>query len=152
MPTTIQKPRRYERIHEELTQHLTTTQDLIARMATIAALLHHKMNHYFWTGFYRLIDGDLLIGPYQGFLACQKLKRQTGVCWSAVEQRQTIVVPDVNQFPGHIACDSRSQSEIVVPCFDAEDRIYAILDIDSDTLNAFDDVDAAGLEKIIKLL
>lgn len=146
------KQKRYQRLCDQLEELLKTTDDTIAKMATIAALLHHKMNGYFWTGFYRLIEGDLLAGPYQGLLACQKLKRHTGVCWTAVDQKKTIVVPDVNRFPGHIACDARSQSEIAVPCFDEQNEVFAVLDIDSAERNTFDNADAAGLESIIELL
>ena len=93
------------------------------RMATTAALLYHKFEHYFWCGFYRLADGDLLVGPYQGPLACQVLARGRGVCWEAVRRGETLIVPDVRLFPGHIACDARSLSEIVVPLRDASGAI-----------------------------
>jgi GAF domain-containing protein len=120
-------------------------------MATISALLHHKMD-FFWTGFYLLHEGKLQVGPYQGSLACIDLKNDTGVCWAAITRKQTVIVPDVHDFPGHIACDSRSQSEIVVPLFNAEGQITGVLDIDSATLSTFDETDALWLEKLVKLI
>ena len=120
-------------------------------MATIIALLHHKMG-FFWTGFYLLQDGKLQVGPYQGALACIDLKKDTGVCWAAINRQQTVIVPNVHDFPGHIACDSRSKSEIVVPVILHEGRITGVLDIDSDTLNAFDQTDAVWLEKLVNLI
>jgi len=107
--------RRYKRIYEQLRGLLTKTNDKIARMATIVAVLHHKMPHFFWTGFYRIVDGELIVGPYQGPLACQVLGKNKGVCWACVNRKETIIVPDVEKFPGHIACDPRSKSEITVP-------------------------------------
>jgi GAF domain-containing protein len=95
---------------------------------------------------------ELLVGPYQGSLACQKLKKDTGVCWAGVNQRKTIVVPDVHDFPGHIACDSRSNSEIVIPVFDKNNKIIGVLDIDSKNFNQFDEIDAVWLEKIAGLI
>jgi len=110
------------------------------------------MPHYFWTGFYTLIDGELTIGPYQGPLACQVLEKKKGVCWVGMEKKQTIVVPDVHKFPGHIPCDSRSNSEIVVPLFDENNQVYGILDVDSKKLGALSEVDKEWLEKIVKLI
>ena len=149
---TDKKNGRYKRMYEQLEQLLKATDESIARMATITSLLYHKMDHFFWTGFYRHIDGQLLVGPYQGPLACQNLQKDTGVCWAAVNQAKTIVVADVNKFPGHIACDSRSNSEIVVPCFDKRGNIFAVLDVDSKDLNSFDETDAINLEEIVKLI
>jgi GAF domain-containing protein len=121
-------------------------------MATVAAVLHHKLDGVFWTGFYLLSDGNLLVGPYQGPVACQVLAKDIGVCWTGVNRGKTIVVPDVEQFPGHIACDSRSRSEIVVPVRDKNGQIIAVLDLDSKHLDQFDENDAAGLEKIVSLI
>lgn len=146
------KTGRYQRIADQLSQLLQATQDPIARMATIASLLYHKMDCFFWIGFYRHIDGQLIVGPYQGPLACQTLQKDTGVCWAALNQAKTIVVADVQKFPGHIACDSRSKSEIVIPCFDSTGKIFAVLDVDSKDLNSFDDNDAQCLEQIVKLI
>ena len=143
---------RYQRIREQLAEVLTVTEDPIARMATIVGLLHHKMDSFFWTGFYRLVQGQLLLGPYQGPLACQNLPKDKGVCWAAVNRKETIVVPNVHEFPGHTACDARSNSEVVVPCRNAQGEIFAVLDVDSDKLNSFDQIDAQELEKIVALL
>jgi GAF domain-containing protein len=125
---------------------------MISRMATVAAVLHHKMDRFFWTGFYLLNDGKLLVGPYQGPVACQVLAKDTGVCWSGINKEKTIIVPDVEQFPGHIACDSRSRSEIVVPVRNKHGQIIAVLDVDSKHLDQFDKTDAAGLERIVGLI
>jgi L-methionine (R)-S-oxide reductase len=149
---TTQKSNRYQRIIAQLKDLFAVTPDPVSRMATAAALLYHKMGHFYWVGFYRLVDGDLLIGPYQGTLACQKLKCSTGVCWEAVNQNQTIVVPDVHQFPGHIACDPKSQSEIVVPVRDTTGRVAVVLDADSDKLNTFDAIDAQYLTLIASMI
>jgi L-methionine (R)-S-oxide reductase len=146
------KQQRYQRIYHQLSELLTATNEPVARMATIASLLHHKMDYFFWTGFYRLVGGQLLVGPYQGPLACQNLKKDSGVCWAAANRNETIVVPDVNKFPGHIACDSRSKSEIVVPCRDTQGQVFAVLDVDSTLLNSFDQIDARQLEEIVSLI
>ncbi len=143
---------RYARIEAQLRELFRKTGDPVARMATIAALLHHKQPHFFWTGFYRLVDGDLVVGPYQGALACQVLERGTGVCWAAVERAEVVVVPDVHAFPGHIACDARSQSEIVAPVRDASGTIVGVLDVDSDKLDSFREADARGLAAITALI
>ena len=148
----IKKRGRYNRIYDQLSVLMTATEDLVSRMATVAAILHHKMDGFFWTGFYLLRDGNLLVGPYQGPVACQVLAKDTGVCWWGISQGKTIIVPDVEQFPGHIACDSRSRSEIVVPVRDKKGQIIAVLDVDSKLLDQFDETDAAGLEKIIGLI
>lgn len=120
-------------------------------MATIAAVLSHKFDYFFWCGFYRLEGEELIVGPYQGPVACQILKGG-GVCWASVNEKRSIVVPDVHQFPGHIACDSRSNSEIVVPVFDAEGIIKDVLDVDSSQFNSFDEIDRINLEKIAALV
>ena len=124
----------------------------IAAMATIAAVLHNKFDHFFWTGFYLLQDGELIVGPYQGSVACIKLKKNTGVCWAGINNKETVLVPDVHQFPGHIACDSRSQSEIVLPVRNKKGEIIGVMDVDSKELNSFDEADREGLEKIITLI
>ena len=146
------KKERYSRICKQLKELLRTTDFKISKMATITSLLHHKMDNFFWTGFYLLEKGELLVGPYQGPLACQKLKENTGVCWAGINQKQTIIVPDVHKFPGHIACSSASNSEIVVPLFDKNNAVYGVLDIDSTAFNSFDEIDKLWLEKICYLL
>ena len=152
MPGENKLYHRYSRLFRQLQNLLVETSDPTARMATVASLLHHKMPHFFWTGFYVLREGNLVVGPYQGPLACQVLEKNKGVCWAGVKGKKTIIVPDVHKFPGHIACDSRSNSEIVVPLSDDNGRIWAVLDVDSRRLDAFSDVDREWLEKIANLI
>jgi GAF domain-containing protein len=147
----IKKEGRYQRIINQLEELLTKTTDPVARMATIAAVLSHKFDYFFWCGFY-LVHGDkLIVGPYQGPVACQVLQG-SGVCLAAVTQDKSIVVPDVHKFPGHIACDSRSSSEIVVPVRSADGKIMAVLDVDSVSLNSFDETDRSHLERIAAMV
>ena len=146
------KKGRYPRIYRQLQGLLEKPGNADARMATIVAVLHHKMESFFWTGFYFLDKGELIVKTYQGPVACQLLEKNTGVCWAGINQGKTIIVPDVHKFPGHIACDSRSQSEIVVPVRDAHNNITGVLDVDSSSLYAFDLVDAEFLEKIVALV
>lgn len=148
----MNKKKLYERIYQQLFDLLQKTEDIDARMATISAVLHHKLGMVLWTGFYSLKQGELLVKTYQGPLACQSLKKNTGVCWTAVNKKKTIIVPDVHQFEGHIACDPRAKSEIVVPVRDKDSLIIGVLDIDSKVLNRFDETDATELGKIIGLL
>jgi len=145
------KEGRYQRIIIQLEGLLTKTNDPVARMATIAAVLSNKFDYFFWCGFYFLHDDKMIVGPYQGPVACQVLQG-TGVCLAAVEQNRSIVVPDVHKFSGHIACDSRSNSEIVVPVRDYEGNIKAVLDVDSISFNSFDETDRAHLEIITALI
>jgi len=127
------------------------TLDDIALMATINSVLANRFESYFWTGFYRVCGDRLVVGPYIGTVGCLQIEFGRGVCGTAAERRETLVVPDVNQFPGHIACDPNSKSEIVVPVFDGQGELIAVLDVDSDRVNAFDDDDRAGLERIVRL-
>jgi GAF domain-containing protein len=143
---------RYKRIYTQLENLCKVTSNPTSRMATVAAILHHKMPHFFWTGFYILDFDKLIIGPYQGPLACQVLEKNTGVCWTGIIRRSTIVVPNVHEFPGHIACDSRSNSEIVVPLLDKDNQPWAVLDVDSKKHDAFSDIDKTWLEKITGLI
>ncbi len=152
MSSTDKLAQRYQRILLQLQDLLTKCNDPVARMSTVIALLHHKFPKYFWTGFYLLKEGDLVVGPYQGPVACQVLEREKGVCWAGILNKETIVVPDVHKFPGHIACDGRSNSEIVVPLFTADGTIRGVLDVDSTQLDAFSEVDKVWLEKIVALL
>lgn len=146
------KIKRYERVYEQIKELIQATTNPVSRMATINAILHHKFSYYYWTGFYELIEGELLVGAYQGPVACLKLKKDTGVCWAGINSGETVVVDNVHDFPGHIACSSASNSEIVVPVFDKEKRVVAVLDVDSKEYSAFDQVDKAGLEKIVALI
>lgn len=143
---------RYARIVEQLRELFVKTHDPTARMATAAALLHHKQPHFFWTGFYRLVGGELVVGPYQGPLACAVLPGPAGVCWAAVQRAESILVPDVHAFPGHVACDSRSRSEVVVLMRDASGAIVGVLDVDSERPDAFGPDDLRGLETIAALI
>ena len=152
MDATIKKANRYLRIRDQLTELLSKTDDHLARMATVIALLHHKMDGFFWTGYYFLRNNRLIVGPYQGPVACQELKSGTGVCWAAVAENRTIIVEDVHKFPGHIACDARSRSEIVIPIRDVNGAVIAVLDIDSASYSNFDTVDAKELEQIAEML
>lgn len=127
------------------------TLDDIALMATINSVLANQFETYFWTGFYRVCGDRLIVGPYIGTVGCLQIQIGRGVCGTAAQRRETVLVPDVHQFPGHIACDARSQSEIVVPVFGPADELIAVLDVDSDQLNAFDEDDQAGLERICAL-
>lgn len=152
MPTDEKLEGRYERIYDQLRSLVRSTGNPVSRMATVAALLHHKMPHFSWTGFYILHRGELTVGPYQGPLACQILEKDKGVCWAGILRRSPIIVPDVHQFPGHIACDKRSNSEIVIPLFDRQGNPWAVLDVDSRSPDAFTDVDRLWLQKIVKLI
>jgi len=125
--------------------------DEIALMATINSVLANRFDAYFWTGFYRVCGDRLVVGPYIGTVGCLQIEFGRGVCGTAAAKRETVIVPDVTQFPGHIACDANSKSEIVVPVFGREGELIAVLDVDSDRLDAFDEVDQAGLEKIVAL-
>lgn len=124
--------------------------DPVAAMATISALIHNAFGHL-WTGFYRVVKpGRLLrIGPYQGTLGCMEIEFGRGVCGTAAAEAQTVIVEDVNAFPGHITCDARSRSEIVVPVFDEHHDLIAVLDIDSDEPGAFSEADREGLERVV---
>jgi len=125
--------------------------DDIALMATINSVLAHRFPYYFWTGFYRVCGDRLVVGPYIGTVGCLQIEIGRGVCGTAAQRRETIIVPDVNQFAGHIACDANSKSEIVVPVFDRDRELIAVLDVDSDRLDAFDEDDRVGLERIVSL-
>lgn len=146
------KIEKYDRLYEQIRQYVQTTDDIWARLATIEAVLHHKMQSFFWTGVYVLEGGELIVRSYQGPVACQKLKHHTGVCWAAVLSGKTVIVPDVEKFPGHIACNSASKSEIVIPLRDRAGNLFGCLDVDSDRLEAFDEEDEQGLTKILSLL
>ena len=152
MLTENKKSGRYARLYEQIEKLLIKSNNPISAMATIVAVLHHKMESFFWTGFYLLQEGQLQVGPYQGSLACIDLKKDTGVCWAGINREQSVIVEDVHVFEGHIACDSRSQSEIVVPLRNAEGKIVGVLDVDSSEKASFDQTDAIWLEKIVALI
>ena len=143
------KQEKYARLLPQVKALCEGENDLIAKMANVSALLHHEFG-FWWTGFYRVLNGELLLGPFQGPLACVHIGYGRGVCGTAWKERRTVVVPDVEEFPGHIACSSESRSEIVVPLFDG-DTVVAVLDIDSRELATFDATDARYLEQMAAL-
>ena len=124
--------------------------DIIANMANISACIMDTF-HFWWVGFYRVIDGTLVLGPFQGPLACTRIKRGKGVCGTAWKEQKPIIVPDVDEFPGHIACSSLSKSEIVIPVF-RQEKVVAVLDVDSEFLDHFDGTDEKYLSEIVKLV
>jgi GAF domain-containing protein len=146
----VSKPEAYGQLYTHVASVLAGIDDEIAAMATISCLVHNAFGHL-WTGFYRVVEpGRLLrVGPYQGTLGCLEISFGQGVCGTAAADRRTVVVPDVELFPGHITCDSRARSEIVVPVFDADGSLLAVLDVDSAQLAAFDGEDAVGLERLV---
>jgi L-methionine (R)-S-oxide reductase len=141
----------YEIIHPQIAALVEGEPDLIANLANIAAALKEAFG-FFWVGFYLKKDNQLVLGPFQGPIACTRIAFDKGVCGAAYSRRETIVVPDVEQFPGHIACSSASKSEIVVPVFDQAGNVTMVLDVDSDALNDFSEVDAEALERIVALI
>lgn len=144
------KEEKYELLLKQIAAITAAESDTIANMANIAAMIHQTFN-FWWTGFYRVQGKELVLGPFQGPLACSRIAYGRGVCGTAWKEQATQIVPDVEQFPGHIACSSLSRSEIVVPVWN-KDEIVAVLDIDSEHLAIFDEVDQVWLEKIVKLL
>jgi L-methionine (R)-S-oxide reductase len=148
IPDAVEKRARYVAAREKLHALWAGELDGIARMAGAACLLHEAMPHAFWTGFYRVVGNQLVIGPYQGTPGCTRIGWGRGVCGVAWSRGETQVVPDVHQFPGHIACDSRAESEIVVPLRDRRGTVIAVFDVDSAEKCAFDEVDREELEAI----
>ena len=155
------KEERYKSLLPQVKALCEGEDDIIAKMANVAALLHYEFG-FWWTGFYRVVNNELLLGPFQGPIACVHIAYGRGVCGTAWKERRTVVVPDVEEFPGHIACSSESRSEIVVPVFSHSgtqaitqsnnQTIIAVLDIDSRELATFDDIDAQYLEQVVALL
>jgi GAF domain-containing protein len=146
------KAERYAAVAEEIASVLDGEPNLTARMATVSSMLASSFEHFFWTGFYVVDEtkaAELVVGPYQGSLGCMRIAFGRGVCGTAAATRQTQVVEDVHAFPGHIACDGRSASEIVAPVFDADGKLIAVFDVDSDRPAAFDGVDRDWLERIL---
>jgi L-methionine (R)-S-oxide reductase len=141
----------YREMHQALQAVLTGETDLIANLANSAALLFWSLPAINWAGFYLLKEEELVLGPFQGKIACIRIRLGQGVCGTAAEKRQTLVVPNVHEFPGHIACDSASNSEVVVPII-KDDLLVGVLDIDSPELARFDDADKAELEKFVQIL
>jgi GAF domain-containing protein len=149
----MNKSEHYREVAAEIAAVLEGETNLVARMATVSNILHHAFDHYFWTGFY-MVDPEkpreLVVGPYQGTLGCLRIAFGKGVCGAAAASRETVIVDDVHAFPGHIACDARSESEIVVPVFDPTGALIAVLDVDCDRKGAFDEDDRKGLEVIVR--
>lgn len=143
------KEEKYEVLYRQIEALMEGESDMIANMANVAAMIHSTF-HFWWTGFYRVVGEELVLSPFQGDLACSRIKYGRGVCGTAWRSQTTQVVPDVELFPGHIACSSLSRSEIVVPVWRGSE-IVAVLDIDSEHLATFDEVDKLWLEKIVKL-
>ncbi len=148
----MSKIERYREAAREIAAVLDGETNPVARMATVSNILHHAFDHYFWTGFYLvdpLKDRELVIGPYQGTLGCLRIPFGKGVCGACATRQEIIIVEDVHEFPGHIACDGRSLSEIVAPVFDATGRMCAVFDVDSDKKAQFDQTDAEWLRLIL---
>ena len=147
------KEEKYKELVEDIRALIDGETDMIAIMSNIAADIHQTMG-FWWTGFYRVIDDELVLGPFQGPIACMHIAFGRGVCGTAWKRAETVIVPDVEQFPGHIACSSQSRSEIVVPVFSHEDnkKVIAVLDIDSREYDTFDETDRHYLEQIAQLL
>jgi len=146
------KEERYRRIKNQIKGLIKDIDNPLSRMATINAVLHFKIPGFFWTGFYLLNNGELLVGPYQGTLACLSLKKSTGVCWAGIEGKKSVVVGNVEEFEGHIACSSLTVSEIVVPLFDSKGIVVGVLDVDSKEENNFDEIDRKCLEDIVDMV
>ena len=147
----MSKEEKYELLTKQIAALIEGEMDAVAVMANVSAAIHGTMG-FWWTGFYRVTDGELLLGPFQGSVACMHIGFGRGVCGTAWKEQRTIIVPDVEQFPGHIACSSESRSEIVVPVFSKEGEVVAVLDIDSRELATFDETDRKYLEEICQLL
>lgn len=145
------KEERYVALLPQLKGLLSGETDEVANLANVAAALKETFG-FFWVGFYRVVGDELVLGPFQGPVACTRIRKGRGVCGTAWQEARTLVVPDVDVFPGHIACSSLSRSEIVVPLMDGAGEVWGVLDIDSSELNTFDDVDARFLEEACRLL
>ena len=147
----MEKAEKYRLLERQLAALLEGETDVIAKMANVAAVLHAEFG-FWWTGFYRVAGDELILGPFQGPVACMHIPFGKGVCGTAWKRNESVVVPDVEAFPGHIACSAASRSEIVVPVHGPDGAVTAVLDIDSDKLGTFDEVDQVWLERIVTLL
>ena len=145
------KEEQYKLLVSQIASLIDSERDMIAVMSNVAAAIHQTMG-FWWTGFYRVVGDELVLGPFQGPVACMHIPYGKGVCGTVWQRAKTIIVPDVEQFPGHIACSSESRSEIVVPVFGSDGKVMAVLDIDSERLATFDDIDRKYLEEICKLM
>ncbi len=147
----MEKEEKYRLLTEQVRSLIAGETDSVSVMANVSAAIHETMG-FFWTGFYMVHGDELRLGPFQGSVACMHIPFGRGVCGTAWQRKETVVVPDVEAFPGHIACSSLSRSEIVVPVFNATNEVVAVLDIDSRDLNTFDEIDQKWLEDIVALL
>lgn len=147
----MEKEQLYRQTTSQIKPLIDGINNKVGALANVAAALKEAFGYYFWVGFYIVKGDELELGPFQGPVACYTIKKGKGVCGTAWEQKNTIVVPDVEKFPGHIACSSKSRSEIVIPVFNGSD-VVAVIDVDSANLNAFDDKDKEGLEKIAETI
>ena len=147
----MSKSTAYEELLNEVKSFIQEENDNIACMANVAALIHERFG-FWWTGFYRVIGEELVLGPFQGPVACTRIRKGRGVCGTSWNETRTVIVPNVHEFPGHIACSSLSNSEIVVPVFDECGNVTGVLDIDSRDFGTFDETDAEWLEEICRLI
>ena len=147
----MSKSTAYEELLNEVKAFIQDENDKIACMANVVALIHERFG-FWWTGFYRVIGEELVLGPFQGPVACTRIRKGRGVCGTSWDENRTVIVPNVHEFPGHIACSSLSNSEIVVPVFDECGNVTGVLDIDSRDFDTFDETDAEWLEKICRLI
>ncbi|WP_165020453.1 GAF domain-containing protein [Dysgonomonas sp. ZJ279] len=150
IPTTFSKEEKYKTLLPQFKALIGGETDVIANFANISAALKQAF-YFFWVGFYIVKRDELVLGPFQGTIACTRIKYGKGVCGTAWKEKRVVIVPDVNEFPGHIACDALSQSEIVVPLF-YKDEVIAVLDVDSELINHFDQIDATYLQQVVNLL
>ena len=151
MTTRVKSKRElYDQLAAQLSSLLAGERDLVANAANFSSLIFHSLTHLNWAGFYFAKDGELVLGPFQGQPACVRIKIGQGVCGSGAARRDTVIVPNVHEFPGHIACDRASNSEIVVPLM-KDGRMIGVLDLDSPSFGRFDDHDAAGLQNLIEI-
>lgn len=151
IPETTERAAIYESVIPQIESLISTESDLIANLANISTALKQAFGFY-WVGFY--LDnkvGELVLGPFQGPIACTRIRYDRGVCGHCFSTKQTVIVPDVDQFPGHIACNSASKSEIVLPLFNQKNEIFGVLDVDSDSLDDFSEVDKVWLEKLLNV-
>jgi GAF domain-containing protein len=151
LPPTTSRREIYASLLPQLDALTDGEPDLVANLANVAAALREAFG-FFWVGFYLVKDGQLVLGPFQGPIACTRIPFDRGVCGHCYRTRQTVIVPDVEAFPGHIACSSASKSEIVLPAFDRQGNVLLVLDVDSDELNDFDETDQEGLEAVMRLI
>lgn len=148
---SITKKEKYIELIPLVKSMFDSEHDAIANMANLCAILKYSMN-FFWVGFYLIKNEQLVLGPFQGPVACTRINKGKGVCGTSWQKKEVLIVPDVNEFPGHIACSSLSKSEIVIPIFDSHKTVVAVLDVDSDNLNNFDELDEMYLKELLTLL